>query len=91
MLGKTKISKKGNSRIRRILHMPSFSVVKYGELQFVNLNQRVFERTKIKMKGYVAVQRKLLILIYTLWRKDEIYKVEHPEMQSRSLSFRMAS
>jgi transposase len=90
-IGKTKISKKGNSRIRRILHLPSFSVVKNGELQFANLYQRVFERTKIKMKGYVAVQRKLLILIYTLWRKDEIYNVEHPEMQSRSLSFRMAS
>ena len=89
--GKTKISKKGNSRIRRILHLPSFSVVRYGESQFVDLNQRVYERTKIKMKGYVAVQRKLLILIYTLWRKDEIYNIEHPVMQSRSLSFRMAS
>jgi transposase len=89
--GKTKISKKGNSRIRRILHMPSFSVVKNGEMQFVNLYQRVYERTKTKMKGYVAVQRKLLVLIYTLWRKDEAYDIEHPEMQSRSLSFRMAS
>lgn len=90
-VGKTKISKKGNSRIRRILHMASLSVVRYGENQFVTLQQRVFERTKMKMKGYVAVQRKLLILIYTLWRKDEIYNNELSEMQSRSLSFRMAS
>jgi len=90
-VGKTKISKKGNSRIRRILHLPSLSVVRNGELQFVNLNQRVFERTKIKMKGYVAVQRKLLVLIYTLWRKDEVYNKEHPVMQSGSLSFRMVS
>ena len=28
------------------------------------------ERTGIKMKGYVAVQRKLLVLIYTLWKND---------------------
>jgi hypothetical protein len=26
-----------------------------------------------KMKGYVAVQRKMLILIYTLWKKNEAY------------------
>jgi hypothetical protein len=25
------------------------------------------------MKGYVAVQRKILELIYTLWKKDEAY------------------
>ena len=25
------------------------------------------------MKGYVAVQRKLLLLIYTLWKKDQYY------------------
>jgi transposase len=28
-IGKTKISKKGNYRIRRILHLPSFNVVRY--------------------------------------------------------------
>ena len=26
-----------------------------------------------KMKGYVAVQRKLLLMIYTLWTKNEKY------------------
>ena len=25
------------------------------------------------MKAYVAVQRKLLVLIYTLWKKDQEY------------------
>ncbi|MGJ3236970.1 MAG: IS110 family transposase, partial [Marivirga sp.] len=34
----------------------------------------LFERQKIKMKSYVAVQRKLLVLIYTLWKKEERYK-----------------
>jgi transposase len=28
-VGKTRISKKGNSRIRRILHLPAFNVVRY--------------------------------------------------------------
>ena len=30
-------------------------------------------RGKTKMQAYVAVQRKLLILIWVLWRKDEKY------------------
>lgn len=72
-VGRTKISKKGNSRIRRMLHMPALTTVKYKEPAFVDLYQRVFDRTKLKMKGYVAVQRKILELIYTLWKKDEAY------------------
>ena len=36
-MGKTKISKKGNSHIRRILHMAALNVVAYGEPVFVNL------------------------------------------------------
>jgi acyl-coenzyme A synthetase/AMP-(fatty) acid ligase len=63
---------------------------------FKNLYERVFNNTKQKMKGYVAVQRKLLIMIYTLWKKNEKYdpkyhlkekQNKHPEMQSKSSSF----
>ena len=73
-VGKTKISKKGNSRIRRILHMPAFNVVKYKETAFANLHERVYTKTKIKMKAYVAVQKKILIVIHSLWKKDEAYQ-----------------
>lgn len=59
-VGKTKISKKGNSHIRRALHMPALNVVRYEQHPFVHLYNRVYERTKIKMKAYVAVQKKLL-------------------------------
>lgn len=71
--GKTRISKKGNSHIRRALHFPALNVVRYGVGAFPSLYGRVYERTKVKMKGYVAVQRKLLCLIYTLWKKDEAF------------------
>ena len=67
--GKTKISKKGNKYIRRALYFPAISVVKH-EPMFNNLYERVFDATKIKMKGYVAVQRKLLVMIYTIFKKD---------------------
>jgi transposase len=71
--GRTRISKKGNSRIRRILHMPALCAVRADQPQFKNLYERVLERTKIKMKGYVAVQRKLLEIMYYLWKKNQRY------------------
>ncbi|MEP1138892.1 MAG: hypothetical protein ABJK11_00675 [Balneola sp.] len=33
------------------------------------------------MKSYVAVQKKLLILIYTLWKKNEPYKEMVPKKE----------
>jgi transposase len=71
--GKTRISKKGNSRIRRALHMPSLSVVRWEQTPFLKLFERTLDKHKVKMKSYVAVQKKLLVLIYALWKKDEAY------------------
>jgi transposase len=90
--GRTKISKKGNSRIRRILHMPALCAVRDDQPQFKALFERVYDRSRIKMKGYVAVQKKLLVMIYYLWRKNERYdpvfpithKIIAPESQGYS-------
>ena len=76
-VGKTKISKKGNSHIRRALHMPALNMVRYEQTPFVQLFGRILERSKIKMKGYTAVQKKLLVLIYTLWNKNEEYDPQY--------------
>ena len=62
----TKISKKGNHHIRGILHMSSMSLITYKVEPFYNLWTRVCERTRIKIKVYVDVQRKLLTVLYTL-------------------------
>lgn len=75
--GKTKISKKGNSRIRRILHMPSLTAIGSEGTVFKNLYLRVYERTGIKMKGIVAVQKKLLLTIYYLWKKDVPFDINY--------------
>ena len=75
--GKTRISKKGNSRIRRILHMPALWAVRAEDSIFAHLYNRIFEKTKIKMKGYTAVQRKLLTTIFHLWKQDEVYDIAH--------------
>mgnify|MGYP001568733386 CR=1 FL=1 len=69
--GKTKISKKGNSRIRRSLHMPALCLVTYDVKIFKDLYNRTVEKHGIKMKSYVAIQKKLLTLMYALWKKNE--------------------
>lgn len=73
--GKTKISKKGNKYIRRALHFPALGAVRREPI-FKALYQRVFDRTKIKMKGYVAVQRKLLVMIYAIFKNDLVFDPE---------------
>lgn len=75
--GKTRISKKGNSHIRRALHMPALNMVRYKQTPFTALYERIYEKSKIKMKGYTAIQKKLLIIIYTLWKKEEAYKPDY--------------
>ena len=75
-VGKTKISKKGNSHIRRILHMAALNAVTFKVKPFVDLYDRVYKRTGIKMKGYVAVQRKLLVILYALFKKDQNFNLE---------------
>lgn len=84
--GKTRISKKGNSHIRRIMHMAALNVVRYKVKKFVDLYERVFQRTAIKMKGYVAVQRKLLGLIYTLWKNDTVFNATYEVNQQQNSS-----
>ena len=71
--GKTKISKKGNAHVRRILYMPALSVVQHDVKPFADLFKRVYERRGIKMVAYVAVQKKLLTTIYTLYKKGEFF------------------
>ena len=70
--GRAHISKKGNPHLRHCLHLPSFVAVKYN-LPMQQLHHRIVEKQAIKMKAYVAVQRKMLMLIYTLWKKNEAY------------------
>lgn len=75
-VGKTRISKKGNSHIRRCLFMPAFNMVRYELPVFKELFERLLAKGRTKMQAYVALQKKLLVLIYTLWRKDEKYEAQ---------------
>jgi transposase len=81
---KARISHKGNKYIRRALHFPAITAVKYNA-PLENLFNRLYDKQQIKMKGYVAVQRKLLILIYTLWNKNEVYNPEYVHSSIKNL------
>lgn len=71
--GKTKISKKGNSRIRQCLYMPALTATNHND-KIKALYQRIVERNPtIKRKGIVAGMRKLLIINFVLWKKNEAY------------------
>lgn len=79
--GKTRISKKGNKHIRAVLHMPSMTAIR------VNPTLKPFyERLKSKKEkpivALVAVQRKLLTLMYSLWKSNEYYDAEHKEKKA---------
>ena len=70
--GKTRISKKGNRYIRKALYFPAMVACRYnGGLKQSYL--KIIKKKPSKMIGQVAIQRKLLILMYTLWRKNETY------------------
>ncbi|BDD07918.1 IS110 family transposase [Fulvitalea axinellae] len=74
--GKTRITKKGNAHIRRILFLPAFNAVTWDVGNFGQLYRRVYGKTGIKMKAYVAVQSKLLKVIFSLWKNDKVYDSE---------------
>lgn len=76
-VGRTRISKRGNSRLRRALHMCSLVTITAKTPTMVALYERTFGRHGIKMKSYVAIQKKLLILIYTLWKKEQDFDPEY--------------
>lgn len=71
--GKSRISKKGNARIRQCLFMPALAATMHNE-RIRDLYARICERNpEVKKKGVVAAMRKLLVLIFVLWKKNEEY------------------
>ncbi len=70
--GKASISKKGNSHIRHLMHMPALSSIRHAET-YKKTYERIKENKEYKMIAVVAIQRKILGLIYTLWKNDTTY------------------
>lgn len=67
---KTRISRKGNVHIRQAVYMSALSACRYNP-HLKNLYVRLCTKNKPKMVGLIAVARKLLLLIYTLYKNNQ--------------------
>ena len=74
--GKPRISKKGNRHLRKAMHMPALTAIRNDE-RFKAIFVRLVSKHGIKMKAAVAVQRKILEMIYTVWKTDKLYDKEY--------------
>jgi len=70
--GKSRISKKGNKYLRKSMHLPALTAIRFDE-RFKAVFARLVSKHGIKMKAVVAVQRKLLEIIYILYRTNTAY------------------
>jgi transposase len=71
--GKSKISKRGNSHIRKALYLPSISK-KTHDPATKQFFERIKEKKAIGKVATLAVERKLLGLMFSLWKKEEMFK-----------------
>ena len=76
--GRTRISKKGNSRIRAALHFPALVASRHNS-ELKQVYQRINEKKPSKMVGATAIQRRILVLLYTLWKNDTTYQQRSKE------------
>jgi transposase len=70
--GKSKISKRGNSHIRKALYLPAISK-KTHDPATKHFFERLKEKKGIGKIATLAVERKLLRLMFSLWKKEEMY------------------
>ena len=73
---KGRISHRGNTHIRKALYFPALVAIRNDE-NMKSVSERLVGKHGIKMKAVVAVQRKLLVLIYTLWKNNTVYDTNY--------------
>ncbi len=81
--GKPRISKKGNRHLRKAMYLPALTAVKHDE-NFRNIYARILSKQGIKMKGLVAVQRKLLEMIYVIYKSKNEYHKDYTALKRSS-------
>jgi transposase len=74
--GKPRISKKGNKYLRKAMYFPAWTAIAHDE-RYKAIYARLVAKHGIKMKAAVAVQRKLLELIYSVYKNQTPYDKEY--------------
>jgi transposase len=80
--GKPQISKRGNKYLRKAMHLPALSVIRHIE-RYKAIFARIVSKTGIKMKAAVAVQRKLLEMVFTIYKTKKPYEINYMENLSK--------
>lgn len=70
--GRGKISKRGNSNLRAALYMPAVGIIRQPGV-FRDAYDRHFECHKNKSKALMAVQRKLLLVVFAMHQNQQMY------------------
>lgn len=74
--GKSSISKKGNKYLRQLVYMPALAAIRFNEhLKIVY--ERLVAKKQNKKIALIAVARKLLCLMFTIWKKKELYQPDY--------------
>ena len=80
--GKPRISKQGNRFLRKAMHLPALAAIRWDK-RFKALFDRLVSKHGIKMKAVVAVQRKLLEMMYTIYKTNKKYDPEYLQKQEK--------
>jgi len=77
------ISKRGNKQLRRTMHFPALAAIRSDE-RFKAIFVRLVSKHGIKMKAAVAVQRKLLEMMYTVFKTNKAYDKNYFKNQTEA-------
>lgn len=70
--GKPRISKRGNKYVRKAMYMPGLTAIRHDE-RLKAVYARLISKHGVKMKAAVAVQRKVLEMMFTVYKTGKDY------------------
>lgn len=70
--GKSQISKRGNKYLRKAMYLPALSAIR-SDQRFKDVFARLVSKHGIKMKAAVAIQRKLLEIVYAVYKTNTAF------------------
>lgn len=84
--GRPRISKRGNKYLRKAMYMPALTAIRHDE-RYKAIYTRLIAKHGIKMKAAVAIQRKLLEMMYTVYKTGKAYNRNFLTTEAQPVSF----
>ena len=82
--GKPRISKRGNRYLRKALYFPALAAIRTDN-RFKSIFVRLVSKHGLKLKAAVAVQRKLLEMMYTLFKNNKPYDENYLQSENQEI------